>query len=106
MYTEDHDAQSAQHSAPQSMPQSTQRQTPLRCANCDIDILWPATVAQGKTYCCLGCAAGGPCTCDYSEYSSVNVSGVIYYGAEAKYALQRQRSEANEADDRNRGDHG
>jgi hypothetical protein len=51
----------------------------VRCANCDIDILWPPTVVQGKTYCCTGCAAGGPCTCDYSQYRSMNVSGVIHY---------------------------
>lgn len=52
---------------------------PLHCANCDIDILWPPTVVQGKTYCCTGCAAGGPCNCDYSQYRSVRISGVIYY---------------------------
>ncbi|HYU72655.1 MAG TPA: hypothetical protein VEL31_08235 [Ktedonobacteraceae bacterium] len=55
------------------------QQQPLRCANCDIDILWPPTVVQGKTYCCTGCAAGGPCNCDYSQYSSVNIAGVIHY---------------------------
>ena len=51
----------------------------VRCANCDIDILWPPTVVQGKTYCCTGCAAGGPCNCDYSQYCSVTIAGVIYY---------------------------
>jgi hypothetical protein len=52
----------------------------LRFANCDIEILWPPTVTQGKTYCCTGCAAGGPCNCDYSQYRSVNIAGVIHYG--------------------------
>lgn len=51
----------------------------LHCANCDIEILWPPTMVQGKAYCCTGCAAGGPCSCDYSQYRSVNISGVIYY---------------------------
>lgn len=60
----------------QSEPQSPQ----LRCANCDIDILWSPTVIQGKSYCCTGCAAGGPCCCDYSQYHSVSISGVIHYG--------------------------
>ena len=55
------------------------KRQPARCANCDIDILWPPTVAQGKTYCCTGCAAGGPCNCDYSLYRSTSISGVIYY---------------------------
>ena len=62
---------------------STERcstQVPWRCANCDIDILWPPVVVDGKTYCCTGCAAGGPCSCDYSQYRSVNISGVIHYG--------------------------
>src|SRR5216683_4734383 len=52
----------------------------VRCANCDIDILWPPTVVPGKTYCCTGCAEGGPCNCDYSQYRSVTISGVIHYG--------------------------
>ncbi len=55
----------------------------LRCANCDIDILWPPTIVQGKTFCCTGCAAGGPCNCDYSQYGSVNISGVIHYDIDA-----------------------
>ncbi len=53
-----------------------------RCANCDIEILWLPTVVQGKHYCCSGCAAGGPCCCDYSLYHSVNISGVIHYSPE------------------------
>jgi chaperonin GroES len=51
-----------------------------RCANCDIEFSWPATIRGGKIYCCSGCAAGGPCCCDYSQYNAVNVSGVILYG--------------------------
>jgi hypothetical protein len=61
----------------------SQAQT-LRCANCDIEFLWPPTVVQGKTYCCTGCAAGGPCNCDYSQYRSVTISGVIHYGPHAE----------------------
>jgi hypothetical protein len=45
-------------------------QQPVRCANCDIDIFWAPTIVQGKTYCCTGCAAGGPCNCDYSQLPS------------------------------------
>jgi hypothetical protein len=55
------------------------RKQPMHCANCDIEILWPPTVVQGKTFCCTGCAAGGPCNCDYSQYRSVNIAGVIHY---------------------------
>lgn len=53
-----------------------------RCANCDIEILWSPVVVQGITYCCTGCAAGGPCNCDYSQYRSVNIAGVIHYDVE------------------------
>jgi hypothetical protein len=63
----------------QQQQQQPQQKPPLRCANCDIDILWPPTVVQGKTFCCTGCAAGGPCNCDYSQYRSANISGVIHY---------------------------
>jgi hypothetical protein len=54
-----------------------------RCANCDIEILWTPTIARGVGYCCTGCAAGGPCSCDYSQYRSVNISGVIHYYPDA-----------------------
>src|SRR5438874_1437003 len=57
-------------------------QQAMHCANCDIDFLWAPTIVQGKTYCCTGCAAGGPCNCDYSQYRSVNIAGVIHYDAE------------------------
>ena len=51
----------------------------LHCANCDIEILWSPTIVQGKAFCCTGCAAGGPCNCDYSQYRSVNIEGTIHY---------------------------
>ena len=39
-----------------------------QCANCAIELAWPAVHrAGGLPYCCDGCAAGGPCTCDYGE---------------------------------------
>lgn len=37
------------------------------CANCGIPIRWQPTVVDGKAYCCLGCAEGGPCECDYDH---------------------------------------
>lgn len=77
MYAE---SNSTQHTSNESIQHSNGTQA--RCASCDIDILWPATVIQGKTYCCTGCAEGGPCSCDYSQYSSVKIAGVIHYGRE------------------------
>ncbi len=60
------------------------QQKVFRCVNCDIEFLWPPTVVQEKTYCCSGCAAGGPCCCDYSRYTAINISGVIHYGPDAE----------------------
>lgn len=37
------------------------------CENCGIVIRWQPTIIDGKTYCCLGCAQGGPCECDYDN---------------------------------------
>lgn len=39
----------------------------LVCANCGIPIRWQPTLIDDKAYCCLGCAAGGPCQCDYDH---------------------------------------
>lgn len=51
----------------------------FRCANCDIEFFWSPTVVQDKVYCCTGCAAGGPCNCDYSLYRTVIILGAIHY---------------------------
>ncbi len=70
------------HEPTQNVQQEQERHTEqknLRCANCDIEFLWPPTIVRGKTYCCTGCANGGPCCCDYSQYNAVNISGVIHY---------------------------
>lgn len=37
------------------------------CANCGIVVRWQSTTVDGKSYCCLGCAHGGPCECDYDN---------------------------------------
>ncbi|MBU1746263.1 MAG: hypothetical protein KKA73_01110 [Chloroflexi bacterium] len=37
------------------------------CANCAIVIHWRPTIVDGRTYCCPGCAQGGPCECDYEN---------------------------------------
>ncbi len=40
---------------------------PIVCDNCGIAIRWQPTIVAGKMYCCLGCAHGGPCECDYDN---------------------------------------
>ena len=39
----------------------------VSCANCGIQFAWQPTVVDGRSYCCIGCAMGGPCSCDYSN---------------------------------------
>jgi len=37
------------------------------CATCGIAVRWQPTIIDTKVFCCLGCALGGPCTCDYDR---------------------------------------
>jgi len=41
-----------------------------RCSNCDIDLGISPLMVRGKTYCCAGCADGGPCRCSYEKGNS------------------------------------
>jgi chaperonin GroES len=36
------------------------------CVNCAIAFGWQPVRRHDETFCCEGCAAGGPCTCDYA----------------------------------------
>jgi hypothetical protein len=37
------------------------------CGTCGITIRWQPTIVGSKTFCCIGCAYGGPCVCDYER---------------------------------------
>ncbi len=37
------------------------------CGTCGIPIRWQPTIVGSETYCCIGCAYGGPCVCDYER---------------------------------------
>ncbi|GBD08621.1 hypothetical protein HRbin22_00862 [Candidatus Thermoflexus japonica] len=43
---------------------------PLVCRNCGIEIEWQPVIVDRQPYCCLGCAQGGPCQCDYDRLPS------------------------------------
>jgi len=64
------------------------------CANCGIVITWQPTVVNGRTYCCVGCSRGGPCTCDYNRLPTAqeDLAVVIY-----KPALPDKRPAPDEA---------
>ena len=66
---------------------------PVKCANCNIPIRWQPTVVDGKPYCCLGCAAGGPCECDYDHLPMPDdrVSMVVWH-ERLTLALQKDGS--------------
>lgn len=41
--------------------------TPRRghCASCEAILTGPPVYRMDETYCCVGCAQGGPCVCTY-----------------------------------------
>lgn len=62
------------------------------CANCGIEIRWQPTIVDGKAYCCLGCAQGGPCTCDYSNLpQSSDATAITSFPCREEQAPQVQR---------------
>jgi hypothetical protein len=66
----------------------------LFCANCGIVIDWQPTVVAGNSYCCLGCARGGPCDCDYENLPQPGaVNPIVHQPVAAK---QRQGTQATQ----------
>ena len=47
------------------------------CTTCGIVIRWQPTTVEGKAYCCLGCAEGGPCECDYDNLPQYGVTNPL-----------------------------
>jgi hypothetical protein len=39
-----------------------------RCASCDIELIGQDVRTPAGTFCCAGCAEGGPCGCTYVGY--------------------------------------
>lgn len=40
-------------------------QRALVCASCEMELAGTGVVVAGRSYCCKGCAEGGPCVCTY-----------------------------------------
>jgi hypothetical protein len=38
-----------------------------KCDSCDIELGAEPVRLSGRSYCCDGCSAGGPCYCTYEE---------------------------------------
>jgi hypothetical protein len=60
------------------------------CANCSITIRWQPTVVDGRIYCCLGCANGGPCECDYDNLPARDeVNPLVVHGQRKAQILDK-----------------
>ncbi|MCS6963360.1 hypothetical protein [Thermoflexus sp.] len=49
----------------------------LVCRNCGIEIEWQPVIVDRQPYCCLGCAQGGPCQCDYDRLPSQSTPATL-----------------------------
>jgi hypothetical protein len=70
----------------------------ITCANCGIEINWQPTVVDGQVYCCLGCARGGPCTCDYSSLPRVGEFRAVVCVTRVIHLPPRGRRDSRAAD--------
>ncbi len=50
---------------------------PLICRNCGIEMDWQPVIVDRQPYCCLGCAQGGPCQCDYNRLPSPAIQATL-----------------------------
>jgi hypothetical protein len=39
----------------------------MKCASCDIELSEEPIVLDRESFCCEGCAYGGPCVCTYQR---------------------------------------
>jgi hypothetical protein len=47
------------------------------CASCELALSGPPVYRRDETYCCLGCAEGGPCICSYdADLAADGVDGL------------------------------
>jgi hypothetical protein len=72
--------------------------TKVKCANCGIPIRWQPTIVDGKAYCCLGCARGGPCTCDYGHLPQPTDSVALIRVINVRHSFEIRRTWGLNAD--------
>ena len=56
------------------------RSATVSCVGCEMTLDRPGVVYAGLTYCCDGCAAGGPCVCTYDDRVPSNADSVDHLG--------------------------
>ena len=66
-----------------------------QCANCQITIHWLPIIVDGQSYCCFGCAEGGPCTCDYGHLpeASERSAMVLHHSPYITFIEQTEKQE-------------
>ena len=57
-----------------------------RCGTCGVEIPWRPAVHRGQTYCCGGCAQGGPCYCSY-DLATVDLAPTSVRGTAGGWSL-------------------
>lgn len=70
------------------------------CANCGIPIHWQPTLVDGIAYCCVGCAGGGPCTCDYSHLPQWGDSASLIQIRQTRTIIRLESSPEGEENER------
>jgi hypothetical protein len=60
------------------------------CRSCGIVIRWQPTIVEDKTYCCIGCAQGGPCVCDYDNLPRADEVNALVLRTVHSFWLQKR----------------
>lgn len=62
------------------------------CASCDIVLTQRPVYSMDESYCCRGCAGGGPCVCSYD--ADVADDGVDHLGLPFAVEVPAEAAEA------------
>lgn len=66
----------------------------LTCANCAIEFDWTPVDQHGLTYCCSGCADGGPCSCEYDAPVAFTASTTLEEASRSIMAKSAKNDDA------------
>jgi hypothetical protein len=63
------------------------------CQSCGIVIRWQPTIVEDRTYCCIGCAQGGPCVCDYDNLPRVDEINALALRTVRSYWIEKREGQ-------------
>ena len=61
------------------------------CHTCGIVIRWQPTIVEGRSYCCFGCAQGGPCECDYDNLPELDEINALVIRTSFQIQLRKEK---------------